>query len=63
MQELSKAFTIKPVKRKKLAGLEGFHDLIQVWACKKKRASAHINKGGEGGQEDNDASNEALCHT
>jgi hypothetical protein len=34
---LEEHFTVKPIKKKKLCGLEGYHDLVQVWACKKKR--------------------------
>ena len=40
---LGEHFTVKPIKKKKLCTLEGYHDLVQVWACKKKRCK------GEGG--------------
>jgi hypothetical protein len=33
---LGEHFTVKSIKRKKLCGLEGYHELVQVWACKKK---------------------------
>lgn len=37
---LGQHFTVKPIKRKRLCALEGYHDLVQVWACKKKRCKA-----------------------
>lgn len=43
MAALGEHFTVKPIKKKKLCGLEGYHDLVQVWACKQKRCK------GEGG--------------
>lgn len=46
VEELTKHFTVKPVKRKKLCELAGYHDLIQVWVCKLRRPK----KGG--GQQD-----------
>lgn len=40
VQALGDQFTVKPIKRKKLCFLEGYHDLVQVWACKKKRCKS-----------------------
>lgn len=38
--ELTKHFTVKPVKRKKLCELAGYHDLIELWVCKLRRPKA-----------------------
>jgi hypothetical protein len=40
VQALGEQFTVKPIKRKKLCGLEGYHHLVQLWACKKKRCKS-----------------------
>lgn len=37
VKELGKLFSIKPVKRKRLSVLEGFHELIEVWVCRRRR--------------------------
>lgn len=45
VEELGKLFTIKPVRRRKLCDLGGYHDLVQLWICKLRRAK----KAGGGG--------------
>lgn len=40
---LGEHFTVKSIKRKKLCGLEGYHELVQVWACKKKRCKGELS--------------------
>jgi hypothetical protein len=56
VQELQKHFTLKPVKRKQLCELEGYHDLIQVWICKLRRPRKKGQQvdGGKGEEEEED---------
>lgn len=52
VEELGRHFTIKPVKRRKLEGLDGFHDLVQLWICKLRRPKKGGGEEGEGGQQE-----------
>lgn len=52
VEELGRHFTIKPVKRRKLEGLDGFHDLVQLWICKLRRPKKGGGEEEDGGQQE-----------
>ncbi len=58
VEELQRRFIVKPVKRKKLCELPGFHDLVQVWVCKLRRAKKQQQGDGDEQQEREDAEEE-----
>lgn len=49
VEELGKLFTIRPVRRKKVCDLAGYHDLVQLWICKLRRPKKGSDSGGGGG--------------